>query len=156
MAVKASKKRRVVEDEEDEEPEEKPFSNGKIKILRTMKRKDVPAARMPGSRNPEYEKLVRRLIKLEARQEAVVIPVESKDQKQKIREGVRKPLRVRGYNLTATTQMDDEEGEVLILFATKIEQEEPDEEETSTRRKKRVRNSREEEDSEEEEEEDDE
>jgi len=121
------KKRRVVVDE-DEEPEQAPVRNGKITIARTIKRDDVPKGRAPGVRNPEYEKLVRRLIPLEAEEEAVVIPVASKTEKVKIREGVRKPLRVRGYDLTAVTDYDDELGEVLMLFATKRENEEPDEE----------------------------
>jgi hypothetical protein len=58
----------------------------------------------------------------------VVIPVASKTEKVKIREGVRKPLRVRGYDLTAVTDYDDELGEILMLFATRRDVEEPDEE----------------------------
>lgn len=119
------KKRRVVEDDE---PEQLAPSNGKIVVARTIKREDVPKGRAPGVRNPEYEKLVRRLIRLEAEEEAVVIPVASKTEKVKIREGVRKPLRVRGYDLTAVTDYDDELGEILILFATKREEEEPESE----------------------------
>jgi hypothetical protein len=121
--------KRRKEVDEDEEPEMAPPRNGKIIIARTMKRSDVPAARAPGVRNPEYEKLVRRLIRLEEREEAVVIPVASKSDKVKIREGVRKPLRVRGYDLSAVTDYDDEIGETLILYATKRQSEEPDEEE---------------------------
>jgi hypothetical protein len=121
-------KRRVVVDEDDE-PAQAPSRNGKITIARTIKRDDVPKGRVPGARNPEYEKLVRRLIRLEAEEEAVVIPVASKTEKVKIREGVRKPLRVRGYDLTAVTDYDDELGEVLMLFATRREEEEPEEEE---------------------------
>jgi len=121
----AVKRRRVVE--EDEEPEQAPSRNGKITIARTIKRSDVPAGRAPGVRNPEYEKLVRRLIRLEEREEAVVIPVASKADKVRVREGVRKPLRVRGYDLTAVTDYDDELGEVLMLFATKRDAEEPEE-----------------------------
>ena len=117
------RKRRVVED--DDEPQQLGFSNGKITIARTIRRDDVPKGRIPGARNPEYEKLVRRLIRLEAEEEAVVIPVASKIEKVKIREGVRKPLRVRGYDLTAVTDYDDELGEVLMLFATKREEEDP-------------------------------
>jgi len=124
--VMVKKKRRVVE--EDDEPQQLGFSNGKITIARTIKRDDVPKGRVPGARNPEYEKLVRRLIRLEAEEEAVVIPVASKIEKVKIREGVRKPLRVRGYDLTAVTDYDDELGEVLMLFATRRDTEEPDDE----------------------------
>jgi hypothetical protein len=130
MVMVRKKKRRVVVDDE---PEQMEPSNGKITILRTISRSDVPKGRTPGARNPEYEKLVRRLIRLEPEEEAVVIPVASKIEKVKIREGVRKPLRVRGYDLTAVTDYDDEAGEVLMLFATKRDSEEPeevDEEET--------------------------
>jgi hypothetical protein len=123
---KVAVKRRVVE--EDEEPEQAPSSNGLIVVARTIKRADVPKGRIQGPRNPEYEKLVRRLIRLEIAEKAVVIPVASKTEKVKIREGVRKPLRVRGYDLTAVTDYDDELGEVLMLFATKREEEEPEEE----------------------------
>jgi len=126
MAV-ATKRRRPID--EDEEPEQAPSRNGKITIARTIKRSDVPAARAPGVRNPEYEKLVRRLIRLEEREEAVVIPVASKADKVRVREGVRKPLRVRGYDLSAVTDYDDELGETLILYATKREEEEPEDEE---------------------------
>jgi hypothetical protein len=125
MVMVRRKKRRV---EVDDEPEQAEPSNGKITILRTINRNDVPKGRTPGARNPEYEKLVRRLIRLEPEEEAVVIPVASKVEKVKIREGVRKPLRVRGYDLTAVTDYDDEVGEVLMLFATKREEEEPDDE----------------------------
>lgn len=123
--VMVKKRRRVV----DEEPEETPSRSSKIVIARTIKRDDVPKGRTPGARNPEYEKLVRRLIRLEPEEEAVVIPVASKTEKVKIREGVRKPLRVRGYDLTAVTDYDDELGEVLMLFATRRDTEEPDEDE---------------------------
>lgn len=126
MVMVRKKKRRVVADDE---PEQMEPSNGKITILRTISRSDVPKGRTPGARNPEYEKLVRRLIRLEPEEEAVVIPVASKVDKVKIREGVRKPLRVRGYDLTAVTDYDDEVGEVLMLFATKREEEEPEDEE---------------------------
>lgn len=126
MVMVRKKKRRVVEDDE---PEQMAPSNGKITVARTIKRDDVPKGRAPGVRNPEYEKLVRRLIRLEAEEEAVVIPVASKTEKVKIREGVRKPLRVRGYDLTAVTDYDDELGEILILFATKREEEDPENEE---------------------------
>lgn len=136
MVLKKKKKRRV---EEDEEPEQAPASNGKIIIARTIKRDDVPVGRSPGQRNPEYEKLVRRLIRLEPEEEGVVIPVDTKKQKVQIREGVRKPLRVRGFDLTAVTDHDDELGEVLILYATKREVEEPEDdtedEPTPVRRK---------------------
>lgn len=125
--VMARKKRRVVD--EDEELEEAPSRNGLIVVARTIKRDDVPKGRSPGARNPEYEKLVRRLIRLEIAEKAVVIPVASKTEKVKIREGVRKPLRVRGYDLTAVTDYDDDLGEVLMLFATKREEEEPEDEE---------------------------
>lgn len=135
------KKKRVVEDDEPEQV----VRNGKITIARTISRSEVPEGRAPGQRNPEYEKLVRRLIRLEPDEQAVVIPVASKKEKVKIREGVRKPLRVRGYDLSAVTDYDDELGEVLILFATKREKEEPDEDEdederpvASTRRKRKV------------------
>lgn len=124
--VMARKRRRPVVD--DEEPEEAAPSNGKITVARTISRDDVPKGRTPGSRNPEYEKLVRRLIRLEQAEKAAVIPVASKTEKVKIREGVRKPLRVRGYDLTAITDYDDELGEVLMLFATKRDAEEPEEE----------------------------
>jgi hypothetical protein len=123
--VMVRKKRRVPVDDE---PEEAPPSNGKIVVARTISRDDVPKGRAPGSRNPEYEKLVRRLIRLEQAEKAVVIPVASKTEKVKIREGVRKPLRVRGYDLTAVTDYDDELGEILMLFATRRDVEEPDEE----------------------------
>jgi hypothetical protein len=126
MVMMRKKKRRVVVDDDEPEQLER---NGKITIARTIKRDDVPKGRVPGARNPEYEKLVRRLIRLEAEEEAVVIPVASKAEKVKIREGVRKPLRVRGYDLTAVTDYDDELGEILILFATKREEEEPEDEE---------------------------
>jgi hypothetical protein len=126
MAVKANKKRRVVDDEDDE-PEEKSFSNGKINVVRTIKAKDAPAGRAPGARNPEYEKLVLRLIRLAERKEGVVIAVENKNQKVNIREGVRKPLRVRGYDLHAATDYDDELGETLVLYATKKSEEDPEE-----------------------------
>jgi hypothetical protein len=125
MVMIRKKKRRVVEDDEPEQLER----NGKITIARTIKRDDVPKGRVPGARNPEYEKLVRRLIRLEEEEEAVVIPVASKIEKVKIREGIRKPLRVRGYDLTAVTDYDDELGEVLMLFATKREGEEPEDDE---------------------------
>lgn len=128
--VMARKKRRVVD--EDEEPEEAPSRNGLIVVARTIKRDDVPKGRSPGARNPEYEKLVRRLIRLEMAEKAVVIPVASKTEKVKIREGVRKPLRVRGYDLTAVTDYDDDLGEVLMLFATKRDSEEPEDEEEPT------------------------
>jgi hypothetical protein len=124
VVIVRRKKRRV---EVDDEPEQAEPSNGKITILRTISRNDVPKGRSPGARNPEYEKLVRRLIRLEAEEEAVVIPVASKVEKVKIREGVRKPLRVRGYDLTAVTDYDDKVGEVLMLFATRREEEEPEE-----------------------------
>ena len=123
--VMVRKKRRVPVDDE---PEEAPSSNGKIIVARTISRDSVPKGRAPGSRNPEYEKLVRRLIRLEQAEKAVVIPVASKTEKVKIREGVRKPLRVRGYDLTAVTDYDDELGEILMLFATKRDEEEPEEE----------------------------
>ena len=126
MVMMRKKKRRVVVDDDEPEQVER---NGKITIARTIKRDDVPKGRVPGARNPEYEKLVRRLIRLEEAEEAVVIPVASKTEKVKIREGVRKPLRVRGYDLTAVTDYDDELGEVLMLFATKREDEEPEDEE---------------------------
>jgi len=125
MVMVRRKKRRV---EVDDEPEQAEPSNGKIVVLRTIRRGDVPKGRYPGPRNPEYDRLVRRLIRLEPEEEAVVIPVASKLEKVKIREGVRKPLRVRGYDLTAVTDYDDEVGEVLMLFATKREEEEPDDE----------------------------
>ena len=125
--VMARKRRRPVVD--DDEPEEAAPSNGKITVARTISRDDVPKGRAPGSRNPEYEKLVRRLIRLEQAEKAVVIPVASKTEKVKIREGVRKPLRVRGYDLTAVTDYDDELGEILMLFATKRDAEEPEEDE---------------------------
>lgn len=128
--VMARKKRRVVD--EDEEPEEAPSRNGLIVVARTIKRDDVPKGRSPGARNPEYEKLVRRLIRLEMAEKAVVIPVASKTEKVKIREGVRKPLRVRGYDLTAVTDYDDDLGEVLMLFATKRDSEEPEDEDEPT------------------------
>jgi hypothetical protein len=124
--VVVRKKRRVVV--EDDEPEQAPSGNGKIIIARTISRDDVPKGRAPGARNPEYEKLIRRLIRLEVAEKAAVIPVSSKTEKVKIREGVRKPLRVRGYDLTAITDYDDELGEVLMLFATKREEEEPEDE----------------------------
>ncbi len=127
MVIAHKRKRRPVED--DEEPEQAAPKNGLIVVARTIRRDDVPKGRSPGSRNPEYEKLVRRLIRLELGEKAVVIPVASKTEKVKIREGVRKPLRVRGYDLTAVTDYDDELGEVLMLFATKREEEEPDDEE---------------------------
>lgn len=120
-------KRRVVV--EDDEPEQAPSSNGKITIARTIKRSDAPAGRVPGARNPEYEKLVRRLIRLADREEGVVIPVASKIEKVRIREGIRKPLRVRGFDLTAITDFDDELGEILIVFATPRTAEEPEDEE---------------------------
>lgn len=123
--VMLRKKRHPVVDEE--EPEEAPSGNGKIVVARTISRGDVPKGRSPGARNPEYEKLVRRLIRLEQAEKAVVIPVASKTEKVKIREGVRKPLRVRGYDLTAVTDYDDELGEILMLFATKRDSEEPEE-----------------------------
>lgn len=144
MAEKLRKKKRRVE--EDDEPEQL-VRNGKITIARTIKRSEVPEGRAPGQRNPEYEKLVKRLIRLEPEERGVVIPVESKKKKVQIREGVRKPLRVRGYDLTAVTDFDDELGEVLILYATKRETEEPEDEEgvefpepvaVSTRRKRKV------------------
>lgn len=120
------RKRRPVEDDE---PEQAAPHNGLIVVARTIRRDDVPKGRAPGSRNPEYEKLVRRLIRLEQAEKAVVIAVASKTEKVKIREGVRKPLRVRGYDLTAVTDYDDELGEVLMLFATKRDAEEPEDEE---------------------------
>lgn len=120
------RKRRPVEDDE---PEQAAPHNGLIVVARTIRRDDVPKGRAPGSRNPEYEKLVRRLIRLEQAEKAVVIPVASKTEKVKIREGVRKPLRVRGYDLTAVTDYDDELGEVLMLFATKRDAEEPEDDE---------------------------
>jgi hypothetical protein len=125
--VMVKKKRRVVE--EDEEPEQLEPSNGKIVIARTISRSEVPKGRMVGPRNPEIEKLVRRLIRLEPEEEAVVIQVASKAEKIRIREATRKPLRVRGYDLTAVTDYDDELGEVIILFASKREVEEPEDEE---------------------------
>jgi len=120
------RKRRPVQDDE---PEQAAPHNGIIVVARTMRREDVPKGRAPGSRNPEYEKLVRRLIRLEKAEKAVVIPVASKTEKVKIREGVRKPLRVRGFDLTAVTDYDDELGEILMLFATRRDAEEPEDEE---------------------------
>jgi hypothetical protein len=124
--VVVRKKRRV---EVDDEPEQAEPSNGKIVVLRTIRRGDVPKGRYPGPRNPEYDRLVRRLIRLETMDKAVVIPVASKTEKVKLREAVRKPLKVRGYDLTAVTDYDDEVGEVLMLFATKRMEEEPPEDE---------------------------
>jgi hypothetical protein len=123
--VMARKKRRVVVDDE---PEQAPSRNGKITIARTIKRSEMPKGRAPGVRNPEYEKLVRRLIRIAEEDEAVIIPVASKAEKVRIREGVRKPLRVRGYALEAVTDYDDELGEILILCAVAREEEEPEEE----------------------------
>jgi hypothetical protein len=123
--VMVKKKRRVVVDEE---PEQAPARNGKITIARTIKRSEMPRGRAPGVRNPEYEKLVRRLIRIAEEDEAVIIPVASKAEKVRIREGVRKPLRVRGYALEAVTDYDDELGEILILCAVAREEEEPEEE----------------------------
>lgn len=124
--------RRRVDDDEDEEPEQAPSRNGKIIVARTIKRGEVPNRRAPGARNPEYEKLVRRLIRWADVDKAAVIPVASKAEKVKIREGVRKPLRVRGYDLTAVTDFDDELGEILILYGTKRELEEPEDEDIET------------------------
>lgn len=124
--VMVKKKRRVAVDEE---PEQAPPRNGKIVVARTIKRSDMPKGRSPGVRNPEYEKLVRRLIRIAEEDEAVIIPVASKAEKVRIREGVRKPLRVRGYALEAVTDYDDELGEILILCAVAREEEEPEEEE---------------------------
>jgi hypothetical protein len=126
QVVLVKKKRRVVVDDEPEQAEPR---NGKITIARTIKRSAMPKGRAPGVRNPEYEKLVRRLIRIAAEDEAVIIPVASKVEKVRIREGVRKPLRVRGYTLEAVTDYDDELGEVLILCAVPRDSEEPDEEE---------------------------
>jgi hypothetical protein len=120
------KKRRVVVDDE---PEQAAPRNGKIVIARTIKRSDIPKGRAPGVRNPEYEKLVRRLIRLADEDDGVVIPVASKAEKVRIREGVRKPLRVRGYTLEAVTDYDDELGETLILAAVARVAEEPEDEE---------------------------
>jgi hypothetical protein len=119
-------KRRVVVDDEPEQAEPR---NGKIVVARTIKRSAMPKGRSPGVRNPEYEKLVRRLIRIAAEDEAVIIPVASKIEKVRIREGVRKPLRVRGYTLEAVTDYDDELGEILILCAVERTAEEPDEDE---------------------------
>jgi hypothetical protein len=126
MVLVGKKSRQVVID--DDEPEQV-SRDGKIIIARTIKRSDVPKGRGPGARNPEYDKLVRRLIRLEMSEKAAVVPVASKSDKVKIREGIRKPLRVRGYDLTAITDYDDELGEVLMLFATKRDSEEPEDDE---------------------------
>ncbi len=126
--VLVKKKRRVVVDEDDE-PEQAESRNGTITIARTISRDDVPKGRMVGPRNPEIEKLVKRLIRLEQREEAVVIQISSKAEKMRIREAVRKPLRVRNYDLTAVTNYDEELGEVLIMYASKRETEEPEDEE---------------------------
>jgi hypothetical protein len=124
--VMVKKKRKVVVEEE---PEQAPSRNGKIVVARTIKRSEMPKGRAAGVRNPEYEKLVRRLIRIAEEDEAVIIPVASKAEKVRIREGVRKPLRVRGYTLEAVTDYDDELGEILILCAVAREEEEPEEEE---------------------------
>jgi hypothetical protein len=87
-------------------------------ITTNVARSDVPTARRPGARSHEYEELVDRLIATAPSQSAVRISGITRKQKVLIREGIRKPLRVRGYDLVSVSG-HDADGDVLFLYATR-------------------------------------